>query len=76
MVDPHSTNNEIEPYTSLSYGTLFTIIAEYLKLLKVVARWVLYELTDEDRIKRVDDCCENLKLFQEGLSEVCVGLSF
>jgi len=40
-------------------------------LRKVIARWVPHELTDEDRMKRVEDCCENLKLFRGGKWRLC-----
>ena len=65
MEDPHSTYNEIEAYTSFSYDTIFSIIHGYLKLRKVVARWVSHKLTDDDRMNRVEDCCGNLEFFQE-----------
>jgi len=40
------------------------IIHKHLELRKVVARWVSHELTNEDRIKRVEDHVrKNLKLF-------------
>ena len=71
MEDPHSTYNEIEAFTSLSRGTIYNIIHEHLKLRKVVARWVPHELTDEDRRKRVEDCCENLKMFRKGKRRLC-----
>ena len=41
---------------------MFSIIHEYLKLRKMVARWVPHELTDEDRMKRVEDCWGNFKV--------------
>ena len=37
----------------------------------MVARWVLHELTDENRRKRVEDCRENLKMFREGKWRLC-----
>ena len=37
----------------------------------MVTRWVPHELTDEDRMKRVEDFCQNLKLFQEGKWQLC-----
>ena len=54
------------------FRKIFSIITEHHKLRKVVVRrWVPNELTDEDRMKRVEDYSENSKLFLEGMGRLC-----
>ena len=66
--DPHSTYDEIIPETSLSHGTIERIIHDCLKMKKVTSRWVLHQLTHEQRVKL---CRENLAKFQNGSCRLC-----
>ena len=61
--DLHSTYNEIIADTSLSHDTIERIIHDCLRMKKVTFRWVLHQLTHEQRVKL---CCENLAKFQNG----------
>ena len=54
--DPHSTIDDIEAETSLSHGTIFTIIHDYLEMRKVTSRWVPHKLTSEQKQERVRIC--------------------
>jgi [histone H3]-lysine36 N-dimethyltransferase SETMAR len=54
--DPHSTYDDIEAETQLSHGTISKIIHEYLKMKKVISRWVPHELTPEQKRLRVEIC--------------------
>lgn len=69
--DPHSTYDDIEEETSLSRGTIQTIIRNYLKLKKITSRWVPHELTPKQKQQRVNICKENLKRFREGSGRLC-----
>ena len=46
-------------------GLSLVFLNEHLKFRKVVSPSKPQEMTNEDRRKRVEDCHENLKLFQE-----------
>jgi len=69
--DPHSTYDDIEAETSLSHGTIFRIIHEYLKKKKITSRWVPHELTPEQKHLRVKFCPENLKKFSNNSWRLC-----
>lgn len=69
--DPHSTYDDIEEDTSLSRGTIQTIIHSHLKLKKVTSRWVPHELTPEQKQQRMKICQENLEKFREGSGRLC-----
>lgn len=69
--DPHATYADIEEETSLSHGTIFTIIHDHLKLRKITSRWVPYQLTPLQKEQRVKICRENLKRFKEGSERLC-----
>ena len=64
--DPHSTYDDIEVLTSLSNGTIFSIIIGSVKLWKVTSRWVPHFLTEQKRKERVEACRENLRMFNKG----------
>jgi len=69
--DPHSTYDDIEAETSLSRGTIETIIHQYLELRKITSRWVPHQLTPDQKQERVNICKENLKRFREGSGRLC-----
>jgi [histone H3]-lysine36 N-dimethyltransferase SETMAR len=74
--DPWCSFDEIEAETSLSRGTIHTIIHEHLKMRKLTSRWVPHQLTNKNRQDRVRMCQENLAKFKEGkwrLSDVVTG---
>lgn len=74
--DPWCTFDEIEAETSLSRGTIQSIIHDHLKLRKLTSRWVPHQLTDKNREDRVRMCQENLAKFKENkwrLSDVVTG---
>ena len=58
--DPWCTYDEIEAQTSLSRGTIHTIIHDHLKKKKVTSRWVPHELSEKNLQDRVGICRENL----------------
>ena len=64
--DPYLTYKELVELTSLSAGTLNTIIHQHLKLRKIVSRFVPYDLTEQGHQKRVDICKENLEQIESG----------
>ena len=64
--DPYLTYDEIEAKTSLSHGTIHTIIHEHLKLRKITSRWVPHFLTQKNKDERVRICTENLAKFNNG----------
>jgi histone-lysine N-methyltransferase SETMAR len=63
--DPYITYDQIEAKTSLSRGTIHTIIHEHLKLRKITSRWVPHELTPKNKEDRVEICKKNLAKFEE-----------
>ena len=69
--DPHSTYDDIEAETSLSRGTIETIIHKYLNMRKITSRWVPHELTPQQKQQRVNICKENLKRFRNGSGRLC-----
>lgn len=69
--DPHSTIDDLEAETSLSHGTIFTIIHEHLEMRKITSRWVPHKLTLKQKQERVKICKENLKLFQSNSWRLC-----
>ncbi len=44
---------EIEALTSLSRGTMHTIIHEYLRLRKITSRWVTHDLSQKNKNDRI-----------------------
>ena len=57
--------------TSLSRGTIQTIISKYLEVKKITSRWVPHDLTPEQKQQRVNVCKENLKRVREGSGRLC-----
>lgn len=57
--DPWCSYDEIEAETSLSRGTIHTIIHMHLKMRKLTSRWVLHELT-EKIVKIVFECVKKI----------------
>ena len=69
--DPFVTNDHIEVETSLSRGTIQTIIHSPLSLRKVTSCWVPHNLTDKNRLDRVQACRENLDKFKSNKWRLC-----
>ena len=69
--DPHITYDEIEAETSLSRGSIHTILHEHLKLRKITSRWVPHELTEKNKVDRVTICKQNLAKFKENKWRLC-----
>jgi len=69
--NPWITYDEIEALSSLSRGTIQTIIHDCLKLKKITSRWVPHELSEKNRKDRVRICQENLAKFKEGKWRLC-----
>ena len=63
---PRISIDYIQELTSLCRGTVVNIIQNHLKMRKLSSRWIPHELTPEQRLKRLNFCTENLKLFDEG----------
>jgi len=73
---PHSTHDDIQAETQLSRGTISRIIHDHLKMKKVTSRWVLHELTPQQKQLRVKTCKENLSKILSGswwLSDIFTG---
>ena len=47
------------------------IVHDCLKVKKVTSRWVLHQLTHEQKQQRVKLCRENLAKFQNGSQRLC-----
>ena len=62
--DPHISNDNIATIVD-------TILEQYLHLRKISSRWVPYELTQEQRQRRVNICTENLTKFESGAWRLC-----
>jgi histone-lysine N-methyltransferase SETMAR len=73
--DLYITYDIIEAKTSISRGTIHTIIHDHLKLRKITSRWVPHELTQENKDNRVRICKENLAKFESGKWRLCDVLS-
>lgn len=69
--NPYSTFDEIEAETSLSRGTIQTIIHDCLEMKKITSRWVPHSLSDKNRQDRVRVCQENLAKFKDGEWRLC-----
>ena len=69
--DIHITYEQIEAELSLHPASIHEIIHVHLKLRKIAARWVPYELTDAQKEKRVAFCKENLAKFNTGKWRIC-----
>ena len=54
--DPHETHDIIEAVTSIYHFTINQIIHKALKKRKLASRWIPYELTDQNRKDRVEEC--------------------
>ena len=74
--NPHISYDEIEAATSINQFSINQIIHDHLKMKKMSSRWIPHELTDENRLLRLEICRENLAKISEGkirLSDVITG---
>ncbi|GFR98342.1 transposase [Elysia marginata] len=62
--DPHISVRELSDTNGLSYGTVHTIITEYLRLKKVFVRWIPHLLTVDQKRERVRCAVELLNTFE------------
>ncbi|CAF2882018.1 unnamed protein product [Rotaria sp. Silwood2] len=69
--DPFVTVDELQEQTGLSHGTVYRIVSDHLKLMKITARYVPKHLTDFQRAERVRICKENLAKFERGSWKLC-----
>jgi [histone H3]-lysine36 N-dimethyltransferase SETMAR len=69
--DPYTTYEELNAKTSISKGSINTIIHKHLKLRKITSRWVPYELTPHNKAERVRICKENLAKLEDEQWRAC-----
>lgn len=69
--NPYINFEEMEAETSISRGSIFTIIHDHLKFRKVISRWVPHLLNDLQKAKRVESCKYNLAKFNGGQWRLC-----
>ncbi len=55
----------------ISHGSVDTILKQHLCLKKISSRWVLHNLTQKQRQRRVDICIENLQKLDSGSWRLC-----
>lgn len=68
---PNISIHEIEAETSLSYGTIQNILTNKLKMRKLTSRWAPHQLTEAQKIERVNSCKENLNLIKSNKIRLC-----
>jgi histone-lysine N-methyltransferase SETMAR len=74
--DRHLSYSDLEALTSLSHGTIHTILHDHLKLRKIAARWLPHELTAQNQAKRLNfakACLEKLESNQWRLDQIITG---
>lgn len=64
--DPHISIDLIAGILDISHGSVDTILKQHLGLKKISSRWVPHELTQEQRLRCVNVCTENLQKFETG----------
>ena len=64
--DPYISIDLIAGILDISHGSVDTILKQHLGLKKISSRWVPHELTQEQRLRRVNVCTENLQKFETG----------
>ncbi|GFS02603.1 transposase [Elysia marginata] len=71
--DPHISVRKLSVTNCLSYGTVHTIITEYLhNMIKVFARWIPHLLTVDQKRERVRCATELLNMFEHhGPKRLC-----
>jgi transposase len=69
--NPHISYSQIEAETMLYPTSIHEIIHGHLFLKKITSRWCPYNLTDDQKKKRVACCIENLAKFNEGKWRLC-----
>jgi histone-lysine N-methyltransferase SETMAR len=69
--NPHISIRYLAFELGISYGTVFGIIHDTLKLKKLCARWVPHELTEQCKKERVEICRENLAKLESGQWRMC-----
>jgi len=70
-INPRSTFDDIVAQTSLCRYTIQEIVHDSLRKRKLASRWIPHELTDKNRIERVEACRENLAKFKEEKWRLC-----
>lgn len=69
--NPYANYDEIEHETSLSRGSIFTILHHKLDLRKITSRWVPHLLTEHNKKERVRICQENLSRLETKEWRLC-----
>ena len=69
--NPQISLDHLQERTKLCRGTLVNIIHHQLKMRKLLARWIPHDLNPTQKLKRLEYCKKNLKLFDEGQMRLC-----
>ena len=69
--NPQISIDHLQERTKLCRGTLVNIIHHQLKMRKLSARWIPHDLNPTQKLKRLEYCKKNLKLFDEGQMRLC-----
>ena len=64
--NPQISLDHLQERTKLCRGTLVNIIHHQLKMRKLSSRWIPHDLNPTQKLKRLEYCKKNLKLFDEG----------
>ena len=75
--DAHVTYKDIEASLRIGSGSVVKILYTYLRVSKVSSRWVPHNLTDGQKVTRMEWCHEMLRRFNSGtsrrISEIITG---
>ena len=69
--NPQISLDHLQERTKLCRGTLVNIIHHQLKMRKLSSRWIPHDLNSAQKLKRLNYCTQNLKLFDEGKMRLC-----
>ncbi len=71
QANPYISYAEIEAESSLYPMAIHTIIHDHLKLRKITSRYVPFQISEEQKAKRISSCKEVLAKFNEGKWRLC-----
>lgn len=69
--NPSISSDQMIAQSSLSNGSLTTILHKYLYVSKLTSRWIPHLLSDDNKKIRVALCNENLQKFNENKWRLC-----
>ena len=69
--NPYINYEKIQAETFLSYGTVQTIVKDKLKMKKIASRWVPHQLSEKNKLVRLELCKENLEKIKTGKWRLC-----